>query len=207
MKLERGEVVRTAIRLLDEVGLEGLTLRRLAKELGVQAPALYWHFKNKQELLDHMVSEMARSAENENRPVEGQSWDEWLVDRARWMRDGLLTHRDLVLLTAGTRPTPDRAPAIEDMVRMLCDVGFTPGEAALNILVMTEYVTGFALEQQAGERREGGDGLEGVEDRPDGQPLLAAAIKEMDELGGSFEYGLSLLIDGMRARLASRTRT
>src|SRR5262245_29214491 len=119
MKLERGEVVRTAIRLLDEVGLEGLSLRRLAKELGVQAPALYWHFKNKQELPDHMVSEMARSAENESRPTPDQAWDEWLIDRARWMRNGLLSHRDLVLLTAGTRPTADRAPAIEEMVRRL----------------------------------------------------------------------------------------
>jgi TetR/AcrR family tetracycline transcriptional repressor len=204
MKLERGEVVRTAIRLLDEVGLEGLSLRRLAKELGVQAPALYWHFKNKQELLDHMVSEMARTAENESRPVPGQTWDEWLVDRARWMRTGLLSHRDLVLLTAGTRPTADRAPAIEEMVRVLCDAGFTPGEAVLNILVITDYVTGAVLEEQAGRRRDD-DGLERLEGGPQDQPLLDAAIKEINEMSDSFEYGLSLLIDGMRARLASRS--
>ena len=45
--LTREKVVRTALRLLDKVGLDGLTLRKLAAELRVQAPALYWHFKNK----------------------------------------------------------------------------------------------------------------------------------------------------------------
>jgi len=53
--LERDLVVNTALKLLDEVGLDGLTLRKLAAELGVQAPALYWHFKNKQALLDHKL--------------------------------------------------------------------------------------------------------------------------------------------------------
>ena len=55
MALDRAQVVTAAIELLDEVGLDGLTLRRLAQELGVQAPALYWHFKDKQELLDQMM--------------------------------------------------------------------------------------------------------------------------------------------------------
>src|SRR5262245_36093000 len=58
MALDRETVVRTALRVLDEVGLEGLTLRRIAAELDVQAPALYWHFKNKQELLDEMATTM-----------------------------------------------------------------------------------------------------------------------------------------------------
>jgi TetR/AcrR family tetracycline transcriptional repressor len=121
------------------------------------------------------------------------------------MRTGLLTHRDLVLLTAGTRPTADRAPAIEEMVRILCDAGFTPGEAVFNILVMTDYVTGSVLEEQAGHRRDD-DGLERTEGGPDDQPLFAAALKEFTKMGDTFEYGLSLLIDGMRARLASRSQ-
>lgn len=59
-RIDRRQVVDTALRLLNEVGLDGLTLRRIAKELNVQAPALYWHFKNKQELLDEMATEMFR---------------------------------------------------------------------------------------------------------------------------------------------------
>ena len=55
MALAREDVVWAGLRLLDEVGLDNLSLRKLAKELGIQAPTLYWHFKNKQDLLDEMI--------------------------------------------------------------------------------------------------------------------------------------------------------
>ena len=58
--LDRRRVADTALRLLNEVGLEGLTLRAIARELNVKAPALYWHFKDKQALLDEMATEMYR---------------------------------------------------------------------------------------------------------------------------------------------------
>src|SRR5260370_28603336 len=48
-------IVQAALTLLDEVGLEGLTMRRLATALKIQAPSLYWHFPNKQALLDGMA--------------------------------------------------------------------------------------------------------------------------------------------------------
>ena len=50
-KLSRETVIRAALDLLNEVGVDGLSTRRLAERLGVQQPALYWHFKNKRELL------------------------------------------------------------------------------------------------------------------------------------------------------------
>lgn len=59
-KLDRAQVADTALRLLNEVGLDGLTLRRIATELDVKAPALYWHFANKQALLDELATEMLR---------------------------------------------------------------------------------------------------------------------------------------------------
>ncbi|MFC6884912.1 MULTISPECIES: TetR/AcrR family transcriptional regulator C-terminal domain-containing protein [Actinomadura] len=203
MKLERDEIVRTAIRLLDEVGLDGLSLRRLAKELDVQAPALYWHFKNKQELLDQMVGMMAREGYGADVPAPGQTWDVWLTERARAMRAGFGAHRDAVRLAAGTRPPADRAPAIEGMLATLCDAGFTPGEALLNILAVTDYVSGAVLEEQAGRDRED-DSLERLQGGPEGFPLLAAAAEEFSDGRDGFEYGLALLIDGMRARLAAR---
>jgi AcrR family transcriptional regulator len=48
MPLQRETVVRAALHLLDEVGLDGLTMRRLAAYLEIQNPSLYWHFTNKQ---------------------------------------------------------------------------------------------------------------------------------------------------------------
>ncbi|MDF2848837.1 MAG: TetR family transcriptional regulator, partial [Oerskovia sp.] len=57
-RLDRERVVRAALALLDEVGLDGLTLRRLAQDLGVKAPALYWHFASKADLLHEMAATM-----------------------------------------------------------------------------------------------------------------------------------------------------
>jgi TetR/AcrR family tetracycline transcriptional repressor len=53
--IQQEVIVRAALTLLDEVGLEGLTMRRLATALKIQAPSLYWHFPNKQALLDGMA--------------------------------------------------------------------------------------------------------------------------------------------------------
>ncbi|MEU9020802.1 TetR/AcrR family transcriptional regulator C-terminal domain-containing protein [Actinomadura sp. NPDC048394] len=203
MKLERDEIVRTAIRLLDEVGLDGLSLRRLARELHVQAPALYWHFASKQELLDQMVTAMAAEGYGPDAPAPGQPWDDWLAGRARALRDGYRAHRDAVRLAAGSRPTADRAPAVEGMLRALCDAGFTPGEALLNLLVITDYVGGAVLEEQAGLGRDD-DGLERLQGAPAADGLLGAAVAEVQGPDDAFEYGLGLLIDGMRARLAAR---
>ena len=54
-RLTRDTVLRAALELLDEVGIDGLSTRKLAERLGVQSPTLYWHFKNKGELLDAMA--------------------------------------------------------------------------------------------------------------------------------------------------------
>jgi AcrR family transcriptional regulator len=45
--LDRATIVATALRLLDEVGIDGLSTRRLATELGIKSASLYWHFKDK----------------------------------------------------------------------------------------------------------------------------------------------------------------
>ena len=81
MALKREQVVRVALPLLDEVGLDGLTVRRLAERLGVQNPALYWHFKNKQALLDAMAKTMLADALADIQPPSADDrWAEWLAD-------------------------------------------------------------------------------------------------------------------------------
>src|SRR3954466_15873407 len=95
MALQREVVVKAALALLDEVGLDGLTMRRLAAELGVQNPALYWHFKNKQDLLNQMAETMlAEAYAGVTLPDANTPWDEWLAGLARAFRGALLSHRD-----------------------------------------------------------------------------------------------------------------
>src|SRR5947209_3552131 len=119
MKLERRAVVRAALRLLDEVGLDGLSLRRLAAEVGVRAPALYWYFKNKQELLDEMAEAMLAGQAWPASPAPGQEWSDWLAERARAHRRAMLAHRDGARLHAGTRPTEGHQPELAGVMRIL----------------------------------------------------------------------------------------
>lgn len=70
MKLDANVIGAAALELLDETGLDGLTMRKVASALNVQAPALYWHVKNKQELLDVMARAVFTAAVDR---VEGRA--------------------------------------------------------------------------------------------------------------------------------------
>lgn len=201
MALERETVLRAALRLMDEVGLDGLSLRRLAKELGVQAPALYWYFTSKRDLLDHLAVALAEEAGGAlpSAPEPGQSWDDWLAVCMRAQRGAMLAHRDGARLASGNRPTPERWPAIEQTLRVLVDAGFTPEDAARAIVVLGHYVTGFVLDEQHDRERDG--------EEPPAVPaelsLLAAGGAAVFDRDALFEYGLRRMLDGMRAHVAA----
>ena len=95
MAIDRDEVVRTAVRILDEYGLADLSMRRLADALGVKAGALYWHVANKQTLLAAVADEVL----GEVPPPRDGSRDA-LVDWAVGLRRVLLAHRDSAELVA-----------------------------------------------------------------------------------------------------------
>jgi TetR/AcrR family tetracycline transcriptional repressor len=199
-RLDRERVVKAALALLDEVGLDGLTLRRLATELGVQAPALYWHFKNKQELLDQMADAIIPPAEP---PAPGEGWDSWLAGRARAGREALNRHRDGARLAASTRPEPSQWQNIEMQIGVLVDAGLTAAQALSALMAIGNYIAGFTLEEQA-------DRMRGQE--PDPQhwaqaladyPLILEAVRTVGDPQGdaSFEAGLGFIIDGIRERI------
>jgi TetR/AcrR family tetracycline transcriptional repressor len=207
-KLDRAVVVAAAIRLLDKVGLDGLTLRQLARDLHVAAPALYWHFRDKQELLDHMVAAIADVGEEPPR-APGQPWDEWLGEMVRGRRRALLAHRDGARLIAGARPTAAQLPGIERMVATLVEEGFTPGQAFRGALVLGLYVGGFVIDEQAeAERNLESNDRVATEFRGwlgSGEfPLLTAAFAEVGDPNSEagFEFGLRLILDGLHAQLA-----
>jgi TetR/AcrR family tetracycline transcriptional repressor len=211
-KLDRAVVVSAAIRLLDEVGLDGLTLRRLARDLDVAAPALYWHFRDKQELLDHMVAAIADTGEERPR-ASGQRWDEWLAELVRGRRRALLAHRDGARLVAGARPTAAQLPGLERMVATLVEAGFTPGQAFRGALVLGLYVGGFVIDEQAEAARQlAADDRTAIEFREwlrgGDFPLLAAAFAEVGDPNSEagFEFGLGLILDGLHAQLARNRR-
>jgi TetR/AcrR family tetracycline transcriptional repressor len=176
-------VVRAALELLDKVGLDGLTTRRLAEELGVQGPALYWHFKNKQELIDEMARALIAEAHG---PMEqGEDWAAWLVRTGRRLRHTLLSHRDGARLLAGYRPSTAHGrldPAV--IFKPLIDAGFAMPDALWAMLAVTRFSFGWAMDEQAAVDR-----------------ALPPGMPKFDPNQG-FEFGLATIIAGLRARVA-----
>jgi AcrR family transcriptional regulator len=98
----RTEIVGAALRLLEEGGLDRLSLRGVARELGMHAPGLYWYIESRQELIDLLAKAILDEAVvGLVAPVAGQGWDEWLTDFAMKMREALLAHRDGARVVAG----------------------------------------------------------------------------------------------------------
>lgn len=112
MGYHRAEVVERAIGVLDETGLDGLSMRRLAADLGVQAGALYHHFDNKAALLSAVADEILRRG---RRPAEVVTWDAELRLLCVELRDAMRGHRDGAALIAQVHRTD--AEALERPMR------------------------------------------------------------------------------------------
>ncbi|MEU8385725.1 TetR/AcrR family transcriptional regulator C-terminal domain-containing protein [Streptosporangium sp. NPDC048865] len=188
MRHTRATVMCTALRLLDELGLDGLTTRRLAQELDVQPPALYRHFGGKRELLDHMAATMIEDAfAHLARPGPGQDWAGWLAERGRALRRSLLSRRDGARLHIGARPVGNRDAISDSAIEVLGEAGFSPAEARRAVLVISRYTVGWVVEEQASA------------DRP--APGECSETADAD-----FDYGLSTILAGLRATLDAQAR-
>jgi len=128
--LDRKRVADAALALLNETGLDGLTLRAIARELDVKAPALYWHFKDKQALLDEMATEMYRRMVAGTELDPGDTWQERLRRANHGLREALLAYRDGAKVFSGSRFTgTDHAAQMEETLRLFTAAGFTLGQA------------------------------------------------------------------------------
>jgi len=206
--LDRRRVADTALRLLNEVGLEGLTLRAIARELNVKAPALYWHFKDKQALLDEMATEMYRRIAADAALDPADTWQQRLLETNRGLRTALLAYRDGAKVFSGSRFTgTEHAPAQEAILRLLTETGLSLTQAVHAVRTAYAYTIGFVTEEQGvkplpNERREGYD----IEDRARRMaafPLAAEAGRLLfDGYDEQFEEGLAVVIAGIAARYA-----
>lgn len=206
MALTQDDVVAAAVRLLDEVGLDGLTLRRLAAELGVSAPTLYWHVKDKRALLDLVAEAIVAENRPAVRPAHGQPWWEWLSESAWAQYRALVNHRDAALVVAGNRPTEASLPVVDQVLGSLVEVGFPPAEAFESILSVGHFVIGSAVEYQAEAARGAATERDAalatrVRDAADLPHLVAAARSRCGpDPDTTFRHGLGLIVAGLRER-------
>ncbi|MEO8608212.1 MAG: TetR/AcrR family transcriptional regulator C-terminal domain-containing protein [Chloroflexota bacterium] len=199
--LGREVIVQTALDLMNQIGLDALSLRRLADELHVQAPALYWHFKNKQELLNEMAEAMILSAYTNTTvptPADGVDWVDWLTVLARTLRQTLLNYRDGASLMASAEISSRSIPSLDLSLGILVEAGFSYPLAMIGIFTVVTYTLGFAFEKQASPDDD--DDPEQMRQRIAGLPYLTAAFEsgQIHLMGDEFEAGIQVIIDGLR---------
>ena len=209
MALTRDQVVDAGIRLLDAEGLDALTLRRLATELGVSAPTLYWHVRDKRELLDLMTEEMAnRHRVREAPPPQNLDFADGVAEAFRRQYRAIVAYRDGARVFAGNRPTDSSMPYIERYLSRWVEAGFPADEALRTILALGDFVIGAALEHQAElerRREQPPERLKEVWEKMKAYPTLYAAAlggAGRGQSDGGFEHGLSLFVAGLRQRHA-----
>jgi TetR/AcrR family transcriptional regulator, tetracycline repressor protein len=214
--VSQDQIVETAMVLLERDGIEGVSFRKLAAELGVSAPTLYWHVDSKRRLLDLMAERlMAETHRRESlSPYADEPWWEWLERRTTAMYETLVSHRDAPRVVAGNRPTVAALPAIEVALSTLVGAGFEPAEAVEVIVMLGAFVTGCALELQA-EAERGLDhrgGELGPAIRGGQYPTLLRALADHRRRGEHvsphthmFDNGLRMIITGLRASVGDRS--
>jgi len=161
MKVNREILTRGALKLLNDVGLEELTLRRLGAALKVRAGALYWHFKSKEELLDEMATLLLADAAPELLPARKQAeWNVWVAAFGEGLRKALLRYRDGARMVTGTKLTnTEYMKAAEAVGTQLLKAGFTLRQSVVLLSTVYNYTLSFVIEEQAvfprpGERSE-----------------------------------------------------
>jgi TetR/AcrR family tetracycline transcriptional repressor len=149
MALDRQQVVDEALRLLDDQGLDALSLRTLAARLGVQAPTLYWHIGSKAELLDALadaIMDEVMQAIPESGP--GDDWAHWLLTSLVELREAMLRHRDGARTISGARLSLRRADFSELAMSTLVYHAVEPHQARLLVLAGERFTVGYVLEEQ-----------------------------------------------------------
>ena len=208
-------VVGRALLLADSAGLGGVTIRRLARDLGVTPMALYWHFRNKDELLDAMMARVF--SEVDPALDESATWLEQFRALLNSLAGALWAHPGAApLFSARTNSSESSLRVTEIALEVLGRGGFSPTEAtrvarhALSTVVnLVVGEPGFIAPDSSGElldaRRRARLFLEALP--PDRYPRLveaAAPLSAREDPEAYYEFGLDLLLAGIGVMAARK---
>jgi AcrR family transcriptional regulator len=207
----RDRAVQVAIRLADAGGLEFLSMRKLAQELGVEAMSLYYHVKNKDDLIDGMVDVVFGEI---MLPSPGDEWKTAMRERAESARAVLARHPWAIALM---RSTPGAAALRHLDVTIGCmrGAGFSPAMTGRAMSLLDSYVDGFALQEASLPLDEAGGITETTKDILAQQQMMSHAFPDLAEIaaayilqpgysfGKEFDFGLRVVIEGIGAAHSS----
>jgi TetR/AcrR family transcriptional regulator, tetracycline repressor protein len=181
-KLDRGMVLDQALILLQEEGFDALSLRKLAARLGVQAPAIYWYFADRADLLTAMVDALDERASTPRVPPTRELLGQWIMTRGANWRDILMGVRDSARLIAEATARPNLHEVYMQQVRQA--EGLTERDVIHCVSVLNAFVVGWVnYEQQSAMQR------------------FMAGIMDID---AAFNSGLRALASGLMAELDPR---
>jgi TetR/AcrR family transcriptional regulator, tetracycline repressor protein len=207
VKVNRDMVIRAGLKLLNQVGLEQLTLRLLGRELKIQAATLYWHFKSKEELINAMATMVLAEGAAQLIPAkESAEWSTWATAFGTGLRKTLLAYRDGARMVAGTRLTDTTfMKTTERIAAKVVAGGFTVRQTVVLLSTIYNYTLSFVMEEQAvfprpGERSPQYDVAKRNETLNGSElPILrqAGAIL-FDQFDRRYKEGLALILRGAR---------
>jgi AcrR family transcriptional regulator len=220
-RLSRRQIVECAVAILDAEGGKGLSMRRIAADLGVTAGSLYWYVTTKDELLELALDEVLGEvlAEAGTGPRDG--WREALAALAAANRAMLLRHPWVLSDLAG-RPNlgPNALALSEAGLAVLAGAGFADADLDAALAAVNDHVIGAVAAEtswRAALGRTGAGTAEWAEEAAAymrqvarDHPLLGrrmAAAGDVDverECARRFAFGLDCLLDGLAARLPGR---
>ncbi|MFF1879805.1 TetR/AcrR family transcriptional regulator C-terminal domain-containing protein [Leifsonia sp. NPDC058230] len=191
----RDDVAEAALRILDELGLPDLTMRRLGAALDVQPSALYWHFPNKQtllaELADRIVAQHAPAVDPD------ADWVARTRAESAGLRDALLAYRDGAEVVSSTFALGLGASApLERLSAAIAAGGFDDETAHRAATALLHFILGHVSHEQ---QRLQYDSLGVLADgaTPD-------ALDGGVDQGEAFEFGVTLLVTGLERLAVSR---
>jgi TetR/AcrR family tetracycline transcriptional repressor len=204
--LTRERIVSAALRLIDDIGLDRLSMRRLGAELGVDPMAVYHHVPNKDALLEAVVHHVFSAMPP---PPSDGPWPDRVRRWAETYRSVAEAHPNLVLRIVSDPAAVAVAAVLanEALYAALDAAGLSPGEVVRAADLIVDYVNGFTLGQVAMTQASAVDAHEAFHAALDAQPADAIPVQrrllgEPDTGAGrdSFRFGLDVILAGLAAR-------
>lgn len=198
--LTKDLVLRAAVRLADESGIESLSMRKLGHALGVEAMSLYNHVASKDDILDGIADQVLTEIEL---PAAGADWEAAIWTCAMSAHAALAAHPWACnLAMTMPRPLPARLRYMDSILRCLREAGFSPAATYHGYHALDSHVLGFTL-WEAGHAISKDDVAAAVPMLAGAYPYLAEhAEQHLAGTGhdeeGEFEFGLHLIIDGLK---------
>lgn len=207
--LNRDRVVRAAMDLADERGIESLTMRELGRKLGVEAASLYNHVARKDDLLDGMADLVVAEIDLPSGDVH---WKEAMRRRAVSARDVFSRHPWAAgLIDSREASGPSRLSYTDRVLGTLLQAGFSPSTAGRAFVALDSYVYGFERQRSTVGMGDEANGVETARAVLDSMPhetypSLARVAMEYEaepyDDAAAFEFGLDLILDGLQRLLS-----